>query len=85
MARLWGDFLHSYVSPLLTSLQAQDFDCVEFALVVYYTRSSYRYDSFLSRLACLVSLMQAPYIHAFVHDDNDECSCLVQSLPSRAV
>ncbi|DBB05752.1 TPA: hypothetical protein ACH3X1_012350 [Trebouxia sp. C0004] len=40
-ARHWGDFLHSYVLPLLKSLQAQGPGNIELSLVVYYTRSSY--------------------------------------------
>ena len=43
MTRHWGDFLHSYVLPLLKSLQAQGPGKIELSLVVYYTRSSYRY------------------------------------------
>ncbi|KAL0020378.1 hypothetical protein WJX79_011139 [Trebouxia sp. C0005] len=41
MARYWGDFLHSYILPLLKSLQAQRPGNIEYSLVVYYTRSSY--------------------------------------------
>lgn len=43
MTRHWGDFLHSYVLPLLKSLQAQGPGNLELSLVVYYTRSCYRY------------------------------------------
>ena len=48
MARHWGDFLNIYLLPLFKSLELQPTDLTEVSLVVYYTRSAYRYFRMLS-------------------------------------